>query len=134
MGTNSEGRSGAGLAEYAVKHWGFKYGVAHGPCGQCYGLVTKNLTAGFTDTVTGVTYMKEGYQSLSRVAIERHIRTLYEYASLNPDLDFYIPYRIQRWTNGRERRSLCGYTGTHLRIMFMCETPPNNIVFHESFK
>lgn len=134
IGTNPESRHGAGLAEHAVKHWGLRYGVAHGPCGRCYALVTKNLTAGFTDPVTGVTYVKEGYMSVSRANIERHIATLYEYACKNPQLKFYVPYKIEYWTNGRIKRSLCGYSGEHLKIMFNAMPVPDNIIFHESFR
>lgn len=134
FGSNVNAWHGAGLALIAKEQYGAIQYKAHGHMGRSYALVTKNLTAGITDPVTGVTYVKEGYMSVSRANIERHIATLYEYARKNPHLKFYVPYKIEYWTNGRIKRSLCGYTGEMMRIMFMSMPVPDNIVFHESFK
>ena len=42
FGSNLAGRHGAGAANYAVQHFGAKYGVGEGPSGWTYAIPTKD--------------------------------------------------------------------------------------------
>ncbi len=42
IGTNEAGIHGAGIAEYAYKHWGAVLGQGFGPMSNCFGLPTKD--------------------------------------------------------------------------------------------
>ena len=53
MGTNPEGRHGAGAAKTGMK-FGAQYGKGRGLVGNTYGLITKNLTAGPIEKETGI--------------------------------------------------------------------------------
>lgn len=43
FGSNRQGRHGAGAALYARQHHGAVYGVAEGPTGEAYAIITKEL-------------------------------------------------------------------------------------------
>lgn len=127
FGSNPEGRHGAGAALAAVNHFGAIYGQGRGLQGRSYALPTKNLTAGYYEEASGITYAKEGLQSIHPDQISHNIRELYEHALDNPQLTYYITY--QRGGTG-----LNGYTGDEMRNMFMVHEAPMNVVFHESFE
>lgn len=129
FGSNAEGRHGAGLAKVARVSYGAVYGRSRGLQGKSYGLVTKNLTKGFTEKLTGITYDKEGYRSVTPKQIINNIKELYECCRVNEDKLFYMPYKFT------SNKSLNGYTGVEMFTLFMfVKNVPNNIVFHESYK
>lgn len=46
VGTNTKGIHGKGLAKLAKDKFGLLPGISKGLCGQCYGIVTKDLAKG----------------------------------------------------------------------------------------
>lgn len=132
-GSNPEGIHGAGGAKAAVK-FGAKFGQGRGISGQSYGLITKNLNAGFTEKNTGITYEKEGYRSVSIEQIKENIIELYEFAKENTDKKFLITFQYETWGNGTPKKSLNGYTSKEILDCFICIEPPLNIVFHDSYE
>lgn len=113
FGSNTEGRHGKGTAYLALMQFGAKYGQPKGLQGQSYGIITKNLK-------------KSTHPSVSKEFIIEQIKNLYLFASDRPDLKFYIPYMD-------DNNNLNAYTSKELAEMFCCETPPENIIFEESF-
>lgn len=134
MGTNPEGRHGAGAAKTGMK-FGAQYGKGRGLIGNTYGLITKNLTAGFTEKETGITYQSEGYKSVSEFDIRKNIADMYECAKQNPNKEFLLAYNYNTWANGSPKKSLNGYTSMEMaNMLFDDQEVPDNMVFHESFK
>lgn len=134
MGTNPEGRHGAGAAKAGMK-FGAKYGQGRGLMGNSYGLITKNLKAGFRENGTGIVYPNSGFRSVSVEQIRDNIKELYDCARENHDKEFYITYQYEEYPNGTSKRSLNGYTGKEMIDMFVDnQDVPNNIVFHDSYK
>lgn len=125
FGSNPEGRHGAGSAKLAMSV-GAIYGKGRGIMGQAYGLITKNLTAGYVESETGVTYHKAGERSVSKSQILNNICNLYLYAIDNPDLDFLVVYG--------SGVNLNGYTPSEMGGLFSSLPIPNNIIFKEDFK
>lgn len=119
FGSNTQGRHGAGAAFYAQNCFGAIYGQARGRQGQCYAIVTKDLT-------------KEIHPSVTEHAIIMQVNQLYGYAKSHPDLEFLVAYSANT-TN------LCGYSSKELAEMFFAgafsfkASIPDNIVFEESF-
>jgi ribA/ribD-fused uncharacterized protein len=134
FGSNPAGRHGAGAAKVAV-NFGAQYGQGRGLAGNTYALITKNLTAGFTEKATGITYDLEGPRSVSLEMITENIRELYETARNNPEKKFLIAFTFDTWPNGSDKKSLNGYTSTEIFNVFT-DLPniPNNIVFHDSYQ
>lgn len=146
FGANPQARHFAGAAKAAL---GFgavpinvkqnKPGIARGlsPNNKTYALITKSLEAGYTELETGITYHKEGFQSVSPEQIRTNIDELYEIAKSpeHKDKKFLITYQYETWPNGTPKKSLNGYTSQEMFEMFTKdkEIPPN-IVFHESYK
>ena len=127
FGSNPEGRHGMGAAKAAMQ-WGAKYGVGRGLQGQTYALVTKNLTKGFVEKCSEITYHKQGYQSVSYEMIQLNIVEMYECCLANPDKWFILPYKL-------DDKNLNGYSGKEMYEMFTSVEPlPRNVVFHISFK
>jgi len=133
FGSNPEGRHGAGVAKVAMA-FGAKYGIGRGLQGQSYALITKNLTAGYTEKATGITYYKDGYQSVSKKEIIDNIKELYTFAVNNKDKDFLIGYTYETWPNGSPKKSLNGYTSQEMVEMFAGLDIPKNIIFSETYK
>lgn len=133
FGSNPEGRHGAGVAKVAM-NFGAKYGIGRGIQGNAYGLITKNLTAGYKEKTTGITYHTDGYCSLSKNEIVSNIKELYEYANNNPEKEFLIAYSYEKWPNGSPKKSLNGYTSQEMVEMFAELNIPKNIVFSETYK
>jgi len=133
FGSNPEGIHGAGGAKAAVA-FGAKFGNGRGLMGKAYGLVTKNLNAGFIEKSTGITYHKDGYCSVSESQIIVNIDELYECAKQNPDKKFLITFQYETWPNGTPKKSLNGYTSEEMFQMFVRPDIPSNIVFHDSYK
>lgn len=113
FGSNPEGRHGKGAAAIAHKLFGAKTGQGSGLMGQSYGIVTKDLR-------------KKKHPSISSSEIKQQIKTLYEFATINPQYDFYIAY-------SSKGSYLSGYTPEQMANMFSCTTIPDNIVFEEGF-
>lgn len=130
---NPEGIHGAGGAKAAVA-FGAKFGNGRGLMGKSYGLVTKNLNAGFTEKSTGITYNKDGYCSVSEEQIRTNIDELYECAKQNPNKNFLITFQYETWPNGSPKKSLNGYTSEEMFQMFVRPNIPSNIVFHDSYQ
>ena len=134
MGTNPEGRHGAGAAKTGMK-FGAQYGKGRGLVGNTYGLITKNLTAGFIEKETGITYQSEGYKSVSEFDIRKNIADMYECAKQNPNKEFLLAYNYDTWANGNPKKSLNGYTSMEMaNMLFDDQEVPDNMVFHDSFK
>lgn len=134
FGSNPSGIHGAGAAKVAVS-FGAKYGVGRGLQGQTYALITKNLKPGFTEKSTGITYEKDGYNSVSPEQISKNIDELYECAKKNSDKLFIVVYKNETWPNGGPKKSLNGYTGEEMFGFFTNNKDiPANIVMHDSFK
>lgn len=94
FGSNPSGIHGAGAAKIAVS-FGAKYGVGRGLQGQTYALITKNLKAGFTEKSTGITYEKDGFNSVTPEQISRNIEELYICAKQNSDKLFIVVYKMK---------------------------------------
>lgn len=124
------GRHGKGLAKWAKDVQGLPYGFGRGlhlPS-NCYALVTKNLTVGFTEPSTGITYSRAGNRSLTPQMLQDNIKELYQCAREYKDHIFIIPYR-------NDGKNLNGYTGQELWTIFTKGLDvPDNVLFHESFK
>jgi len=134
FGSNPSGIHGAGAAKVAVS-FGAKYGIGRGLQGQTYALITKNLKPGFTEKSTGITYEKDGYNSVSPEQISKNIDELYECAKQNSDKLFIVVYKNETWPNGGPKKSLNGYTGEEMFGFFTNNKDiPANIVMHDSFK
>lgn len=134
FGSNPEGRHGAGSAKAAMR-FGAKYGIGRGLKGQTYALITKNLSKGYTEKETGITYSTEGYKSLSPEQISSNIQDLYDCANKNPEKQFIVVYKNDTYPNGAPKKSLNGYTGEEIFELFTKNKEvPANMIFHNSFK
>lgn len=116
FGSNPEGRHGAGSAKVARNKFGAKQGQGSGLMGNSYGLVTKDLRI-------------PGTRSVSVDDIEKNIAELYEVAKSMPEKKFKIAYR-----NGRDEKTLNGYSGLEMVKMFLSHPIPNNIYFSDAWK
>jgi len=123
FGSNPEGRHGAGAARVAADHYGAIMGIGRGHMGQSYGLVTKNLTPNYTEEPSGITYIKAGERSVSKIQMLVNIIHLYLYARKNPQLEFMIAYT--------PAPNLNGYTPFEMAELFLTVPVPTNIVFNE---
>lgn len=123
FGSNPEGIHGAGAAKVAVDHYGARLGMGRGHMGQSYGLVTKNLTPNYTEDLSGITYVKAGMRSVSKMQMLINVIHLYLYASANAELEFMIAYT--------PAPNLNGYTPIEMAELFLSVPVPNNIVFNE---
>lgn len=134
FGSNPSGIHGAGAAKVAVS-FGAKYGIGRGLQGQTYALITKNLKPGFTEKSTGITYEKDGYNSVSPEQISKNIEELYTCATQHTDKLFVVVYKNETWPNGGPKKSLNGYTGEEMFGFFTKnKNIPSNIIMHDSFK
>lgn len=113
FGSNTEGRHGKGSALLARQEWGAKYGQARGLQGNSYAIVTKDLT-------------KNVHPSVPIISILLEINKLYEFAEVNPHLDFYVVYK-------GNYANLNGYSPLQMAKMFGVFTIPTNIIFEENF-
>jgi len=126
FGSNPEGRHGAGAAKFALINCGAIYGQGRGLQGQSYGLITKNLKSGYTEPVTGITYINAGIVSVSPEQIIDNIKELYDVANENTDKEFLIGYTINP--------NLNGYLPNEMAFMFKSAGYiPENIVFNNKF-
>lgn len=127
-GANPEFRNGAGAAKIARNFGAKAYGGGRGIVGNTYGLITKNILAGFTEKATGITYHKAGYRSLTPEQISFNIEELYTCARNNPHLVFFIAYK-------NEDLNLNGYSNKEMWALFtQGKDVPENIRFHNSFR
>lgn len=114
FGSNTQGRHGAGAAKFALDNCGAIYGKSKGRQGNSYAIITKDLT-------------KNVHPSISPSYIKEQIRELYEYAKINPNLDFLIIYS----GNGI---NLNGYSNQEMAEFFSSvDNIPSNIIFEEEF-
>lgn len=116
FGSNPEGRHGAGSAKVARNKFGAKQGQGSGLMGNSYGLVTKDLRI-------------PGTRSVSPEDIEKNIAEFYNVARSMPDKKFKIAYR-----NGRDEKTLNGYSGLEMVEMFLSQPIPNNVYFSDVWK
>jgi len=114
FGSNTQGRHGKGAALIARQKFGAIYGQARGRQGQCYAIVTKDLTKDYNSP------------SVSIECIKQEIRDLYGYARLYPELKFYVAY-------SGTGTNLNNYSNPLMATMFRQRPIPENIVFEESF-
>jgi len=130
FGSNPEGRHGAGAAKIAKDNYGAIYGKGRGIQGNSYGLVTKNLKAGYIEKSTGIMYPISGSKSVLEYQIIDNIKELLVYINKNRNKTFFVAYT----NNGY---NLNGYTPEQIFTMFYvaCEGMfPSNIRFSDSFK
>ena len=125
FGSNPEGRHGLGTAALAKNKFGAKGGQGRGMQGQSYALVTKNLTPGFTEPSTGITYEKAGERSVSKEQIIDNIDALYQTALAEPTKEFLVAYTVDK--------NLNGYTAQEMADMFSALPIPSNVVFNSEF-
>lgn len=134
-GANPEFRNGAGGAKAARKFGAPAYGAGRGIVGQTFGIITKNLKAGYVEEETGIVYEKSGFRSVSPEMISKNIDELYNVALDNPDKNFLITYKADKDNNGRLKKSLNGYDALEIWKMFSeGKVIPENIIFHDSYK
>lgn len=126
FGSNPQGRHGKGAALAARFHYGAMYGVGRGLVGNSYALPTKNLKPGFVEKSTGITYETAGPKSINPKQLLRNIIELYEVASANPSLKFYVIYK-------KNSGNLNGYSSDELFRLFIIPDVPENVYFHDSF-
>lgn len=125
FGANPQGWHGKGTALTAKTKFGAIQGHGRGLQGQSYGLITKNLKAGFWD---GREYHSVGPRSVSKSDIITNIKELYQTAELHPKLEFWIAYT-------RRGRNLNGYSATEMANMFAGSgSIPQNIIFEAEFR
>lgn len=117
FGSNTQGRHGKGAALAAKNYFGAIYGQARGLQGCSYAICTKNLT-------------KKIHPSVNSNDIKSEIFNLYNFALLNPHLDFYIAYS-GLGTN------LNGYSNKEIADMFSSWNHiggiPPNFIFEKEF-
>jgi len=117
FGSNPEGRHGAGAAKVARERFGAIYGVGEGLQGNSYAIPTKDLRI-------------KGTRSIHPQKIQESIERFYDVAKSNPDKKFMVAYR-----NGMHEKSLNGYTGLEMLLMFMNAGEfPNNVYFSSEWK
>ena len=127
-GANPEFRNGLGAAK-AARDFGAKaYGGGRGIVGNTFGLITKNLKAGFVEKETGIVYESTGHRSVSPEMIIANIDELYQCALDNPEKKFFVAYK-------NDGRNLNGYTNKDMWDLFTDNKYiPENIRFHDSFR
>lgn len=113
FGSNTQGRHGKGSALFALKNFGAIYGQAFGRQGRSYAIVTKDLT-------------KKVHPSVSIEYITNQIKTFYDYAIENSELEFLVAYKGYG-------ENLNSYTPKEMSNMFSYYNIPKNVVFEESF-
>lgn len=115
--TNRQGRHGRGFARWMMNHGGLVYGHASGPCGQAYGVITKDLT-------------KKIHPSVSEKEIFFQLIHFYEWAywsERQKHARIYIPYKAGSTL-------LSGYTVEQMAKLFACVSQiPDNVFFEEGF-
>lgn len=127
-GANPEFRNGWGAAKTARQFGAKPYGSGRGIVGNTFGLITKNLKAGYVEKATGIKYDLEGERSVSPEMISANIDELYQCALDNPDKKFFVAYM-------NNSRNLNGYSPKEMWDMFTDNKyVPENIRFHESFR
>ena len=127
-GANPEFRNGAGAAKQAREFGAKPYGSGRGIVGNTFGLITKNLKAGFVEEATGIKYEIEGERSVSPEMIGANIDELYQCALDNPEKKFFIAYK-------NDGKNLNGYTNEDMWDLFNDgKDIPSNIRFHDSFR
>jgi hypothetical protein len=131
-GANPEFRNGSGAAKAARQFGALPYGGGRGIVGQTYGIITKNLTMNFRETLKNgdvILYDKVGARSISREDIIENIEEFLADCWLHPELKFFIAY-----TN--DNNNLNGYSSLEMFNMFMeaGAEKMDNVYFHESFR
>ena len=132
--SNPQGMHGVGSGLQARK-FGAKLGMGRGLHGKTYGLITKNLKAGYVEELSNIKYKHEGLRSVSPEMLKANVEELYTQARNNRDKFFIIAYKNERWKEGDSKKLLNGYTGDEMFTFFYnSNNIPPNIVMHESFK
>jgi hypothetical protein len=76
FGSNREGRHGRGAARRAVEAYGAVYGVAEGPQGNAYAIVTKEL--------------RRGHSPVSLLEVQIGVDKFLDYARKHPEQRFLV--------------------------------------------
>lgn len=116
FGSNTEGRHGKGAALDALTYFGAERGVASGPQGQSFAIITKDLRS-------------TKHPSVDPCTIAHQIMGLYIYAMQHPEKKFYVAYS----GNGI---NLNGYSNEDMAKLFAGPNYieiPENIIFEEEF-
>ncbi len=134
FGSNPQGWHGAGAALTAKNLFGAVTHKGRGQINRSYALVTKNLSANFTEEATGLFYEKEGFASLSLEQINLNISELLDCVIEQPEKDFYLAYKNDKWQNNNPKKGLNGYAPIEIVKLFAQHgTLPKNMILHESF-
>lgn len=112
FGANTQGRHGKGAALTAMR-FGAIYGQSAGLQGQCWAIITKDLT-------------KSRHPSVPQAIIEHQIMKLYVYAEEYWWNDFLVAYQ-------GKGVNLNGYPPSQMAAMFAAYPIPDNIVFETNF-
>ena len=127
-GANPEFRNGFGSAKTSRLFGAKPYGSGRGIVGNTFGLITKNLKAGYIEKATGIKYELEGERSVSPSMISDNIEELYQCALNNPDKKFFVAYM-------NNSRNLNGYSPKEIWELFTIDkNVPLNMRFHDSFR
>jgi len=113
VGTNTQGRYGKGFALLCKEKFGAKNGKPRGLNGQCFGIVTKDLT-------------KDTHPSRTPEQIKEEIKSAYEFADNNKHLELLCPYNCHD-------NNLNYYSSEELALFFAAFRIPLNVVFEEQF-
>jgi hypothetical protein len=127
-GANPQFRNGFGAALDAREFGAKPFGGGRGIVGNTYGLITKNLEAGFMEKETGIVYQRIGKRSVLPEMISNNIDELYQCAVNNPNKTFFIAYK-------NEGTNLNGYTNKVIWDLFTLDKKvPSNIRIHNSYR
>lgn len=80
--SNPQGMHGVGSGLQARK-FGAKLGMGRGLHGKTYGLITKNLKAGYVEELSNIKYKHEGLRSVSPEMLKANVEELYTQARNN---------------------------------------------------
>jgi hypothetical protein len=108
FGSNESGIHGGGAAKTALELFGAKSGVGFGPQGQSFAIPTKNWRIG----------------KLSPIFIHQYVIRFLVYASLHPELKFYVT---------EIGCGLAGYTPEDIAWMFEESMEEENIYLPQRF-
>ncbi len=114
FGSNTQGRHGKGTALIALSKFGARYGQPSGIQGRSYGIITTDIT-------------KKNRPSVTKEIVISEIKSLYEFALKNPNLDFLVAY------TGKNSKNLSGFTNSEFAEMFSQPNIPQNIIFEKEF-
>jgi hypothetical protein len=119
FGSNTWGVHGKGAAKVARDLFGAQKGVAEGRTGQCYAIPTRKYIP------RDEAHWKVRFEAVPLVEIHRSIHRFFDYATLNPQLEFLVT------------KIGCGYAGydvSDFTDIFSRELVPLNVILPAEFQ